>query len=166
MNNLPHTIDDTKPWYVQFWPWFLITLLGSVVIASFMMLYIANRHADDLVVDEYYKTGLAINRELENRQRAEALGISAQLLFYPGRVEVETSGPVGDSVLELQLSHPLEADQDFRVVLQRQTDGTYSATLTQDVAQRWHWKMQPQTNAQWRLDGTLSSEDFAHARGF
>ena len=43
--------EDTQPWYRQFWPWFLISLPASVVVAGLSTLYIANRHADDLVVD-------------------------------------------------------------------------------------------------------------------
>ena len=39
------------------------------------MIFIANEGADDLVADEYYKNGLAINRKLEKLERAEQLGI-------------------------------------------------------------------------------------------
>ena len=58
-NRLPR--EDTLPWYRQFWPWFLICLPGSVVVAALTTMYIAHKGADDLVVDEYYKEGLAIN---------------------------------------------------------------------------------------------------------
>ncbi len=69
---------DTQPWYRQFWPWFLILLPASVVVASLYTVYIANRGADDLVVDEYYKDGLAINRQLEKEQRSLATGHQRQ----------------------------------------------------------------------------------------
>jgi hypothetical protein len=36
---------DTKPWYKQFWPWFLIALPGSVVIASMLTIGIAIENA-------------------------------------------------------------------------------------------------------------------------
>lgn len=36
---------DSKPWYKQFWPWFLIALPGSVVIASFITIGIAVENA-------------------------------------------------------------------------------------------------------------------------
>ncbi len=72
--------EDSEPWYRQFWPWFLIALPATVVVAGFVTLYIANRHADDLVVDDYYKDGLAINQQLEKKAQAEAAGLSASLL--------------------------------------------------------------------------------------
>ena len=165
-DRIPSAQGLEAPWYTQFWPWFLITLLGSVVIASFMMLYLANRHSDDLVVDEYYKTGLAINRELEDIERAEVLGIAARLIFSSERVEIETKGPISDPELILQLSHPLEADRDFSITLQRGPDGIYSAALIREVAQRWHWKLQSSENGGWRLDGVLAPEHFTDVRRF
>jgi len=43
------------PWYRQFWPWFIIALPTSAVIASFVSLWLAVSNPDHLVVtgDEY-----------------------------------------------------------------------------------------------------------------
>ena len=41
---------DTKPWYRQFWPWFLICLPASAVIASLYTVSLAFRTTDSLVV--------------------------------------------------------------------------------------------------------------------
>ena len=41
------------PWYKQFWPWFLILLPGTAVVATLYTVVIANQYADDLVVDDY-----------------------------------------------------------------------------------------------------------------
>ncbi len=83
---------DTQPWYRQFWPWFLIALPASVVVAALSTAYIANRDADDLVVQDYYKDGLAINRQLEKEERATQLGISATLRFSDNSVSVTDGG--------------------------------------------------------------------------
>ena len=40
------------PWYRQFWPWFIIALPASVVIASFYTLWLAISNPDHLVVDD------------------------------------------------------------------------------------------------------------------
>jgi len=40
------------PWYKQFWPWFIIALPTSAVIASFFSLWLAISNPDQLVVDE------------------------------------------------------------------------------------------------------------------
>jgi hypothetical protein len=44
--------DDIQPWYKQFWPWFIIALPASVVVASFFTLWLAVSNPDHLVVDE------------------------------------------------------------------------------------------------------------------
>ena len=77
-----HPIADTKPWYRQFWPWFIIALPASAVIAGLTTVYIAFDEPDGLVVDDYYKEGLAINQTLARDQRAAQLGLSA--LVTPG----------------------------------------------------------------------------------
>lgn len=55
-----------EPWYKQFWPWFIIALPASVVIASFFTLYLAVSNPDHLIVtdDEY--------RELKSELKAQA----------------------------------------------------------------------------------------------
>ena len=43
---------QNQPWYRQFWPWFIIALPASAVIASFISLWLAVSNPDHLVVDE------------------------------------------------------------------------------------------------------------------
>lgn len=47
--------EQLLPWYRQFWPWFIIALPTSAVIASFISLWLAISHPDQLIVsdDEY-----------------------------------------------------------------------------------------------------------------
>jgi len=40
------------PWYKQFWPWFIIALPASAVIAGFYTLWLAISNPDHLVVDD------------------------------------------------------------------------------------------------------------------
>jgi hypothetical protein len=156
---------DTKPWFRQFWPWFLIALPASVVVAAVCTAVVASRHADDLVVDDYYKDGLAINRQLEKKQHAAELGISAQLQFSGDTVTAAMSGPVDQPSLRLLLSHPLEADRDFEMSLARVSQGVYRGTLAQTIAPRWHWTLQAAQDNGWRLDGVLQASDLGHAPG-
>ncbi|MEO1078057.1 MAG: FixH family protein [Pseudomonadota bacterium] len=153
--------EDSEPWYRQFWPWFLIALPGSVVIAGLSTLYIANRHADDLVVSDYYKDGLAINKELEKQAQAEALGISAKLLLTDERVQVRLSSAaaVEPPALSLRLSHPLEADRDFGLTLDRVAPTLYVGVLPAPAAENWHWRLEAD-DAAWRLDGSLAANAF------
>lgn len=154
-------IEDSKPWYRQFWPWFLILLPASVVVASLFTLYIANEGSDDLVVDDYYKNGLAINRQLEKKERAAEQGISAKFDFTGGRVTVIVAGPVSAERLQLLLSHPLESDMDFETTLQRIAPGQYQGPLRRSIAPRWHWTLELPGVEAWRLDGSVQAADLS-----
>ena len=44
-----HPLATTPPWYRHFWPWFLIAMLSSAVIGSFISLYLAV-HTSDVVL--------------------------------------------------------------------------------------------------------------------
>jgi len=162
-NHFPR--EDNEPWYRQFWPWFLIMLPASVVVAGISMVVIANRGADDLVADEYYKDGLAINRKLEKKERAEALGISATLEVSGGEIVVRTTGPVQSQQLQLLLSHPLESDRDFKVMIVQSLPGEYRGRLQATVAPRWHWALIKDGEQAWRLDGSITAADLREASG-
>jgi hypothetical protein len=155
--------EDNQPWYRQFWPWFLILLPASVVVAGLTTLLIANRHADDLVVDEYYKDGLAINRQLAKKERAEQLGVSAALNFDNRTVSVTTAGPVEAPTLTLLLSHPLESDRDFELALERVGPGLYRGETNEIVSPRWHWTLELPEADGWRLDGSVEATNIGHA---
>lgn len=153
---------DTEPWYKQFWPWFIFGLPGIVVVAALTTVVIANRHADDLVVDDYYKDGLAINRRLEKAEKAEQQGITAALAFSDAEVTITLTGPVDASQLQLLLSHPHEADRDFTLMVSRVAAGAYQAALPHAIAPHWHWSVEPLQRDSWRLDGSVQTADFGN----
>jgi hypothetical protein len=154
---------DTKPWYRQFWPWFLILLPASVVVASIYTAYIAQRGADDLVADDYYKDGLAINRRLARQQHAQSLGVSARLQFTDDAVIADVAGPVTENELRLSLAHPLEADRDFAVTVTRVGPQSYRGALPHIVAPHWHWTLEQPRESTWRLAGTVQAVDIVDA---
>ncbi len=41
--------EDTKPWYKQFWPWFVFSLPAIAVIAGIATVIIAERHKPVLI---------------------------------------------------------------------------------------------------------------------
>jgi hypothetical protein len=137
-------------------------LPASIVVASLYTMYIAYQGADDLVVDDYYKDGLAINRQLEREQRSQALGITAGLGFSRDHVTVRVTGPVEAPSLSLLLSHPMESERDFTVALARIAPGIYQGILPAPVAPRWHWTLTNGQSDGWRLDGDIEQHDIGN----
>jgi len=64
-------LENTQepPWYRQFWPWFIIALPASAVIASLITFYLAVSRPDYLVVEgEEYRQ---LNSELKAQVPAQ-----------------------------------------------------------------------------------------------
>jgi hypothetical protein len=155
----PH---DTEAWYRQFWPWFIFALPASVVVAGITTVFIAAKHADDLVADDYYKNGLAINRVLEKSDRAVALGLSATISLHGENVEVLLSGKNNYNLLLLDFFHPLEADRDFQIELTPRQHAVFAGYLSEPVTPNWHWRIEPASRGDWQLQGIISEENLAN----
>lgn len=142
-----------RPWYKQFWPWFLIVLPGTAVVATLYTVIIANQYADDLVIDDYYKEGLAINQQLERQNRATSLELTAKLSHTQRQLDIRIEGRIEAPQLRLLLSHAMESDRDFAVPVQRVGQGRYRVLLPQILKGRWHWTLDEGVSSDWRLDG-------------
>lgn len=154
---------DQQPWYRQFWPWFLIALPGTVVIASLATVYIAFKNADTLVVDSYYRKGLAINQVLEQDKLAVSLGLSAQIRLdaESGELFVRLSGTdTPPERLTLMLLHPTDQSRDRELLMASITAGQYRTDLDQQLLNRYYLQLFPEPAREWRLVGEL---DFASA---
>ena len=154
---------DSKPWYRQFWPWFLIVLPGTVVVAGLSTVVIAVRHADNLVVDDYYKEGLAINRKLTLDRHAAEQHVTARLAMGGTRLMVQLPLDLDSypSELQLLLQHPTDSKQDLRLVLANQGAGHYTYTLDTPLDGRWYVTLKSFTGDtadahDWRLKGEIN----------
>jgi len=68
--------EDVEPWYKQFWPWFIIALPASAVIASFITLWLAVSNPVHIVVSEeeyqQLRGELKAQAAAEDKEEAEA----------------------------------------------------------------------------------------------
>lgn len=158
MNTPSNNAHSPEPWYRQFWPWFLIALPATVVLASFFTLWLAIRSPNPLVVDDYSRIARSTERRMERDLAAAALGARAELRFLAdaGLVEVRLhpDSLVPES-LELRLSHPLIEDRDLVVPLTRSPDA-WSGRL-EALEGRWYLQLYPGDRS-WRLSGELEGE--------
>lgn len=158
MINSPETETPLLPWYRQFWPWYLISIPAVAVLAGITMIVIATQNRDAMVVDNYYKAGLAINRTLEQQQVAAALGLSAQASI-DSRTQMLTlrfpdAAPRGYDTLQLAFIHATLADQDHTIELKKTADAVYRGRLQDMHAGNWNLILQP-PDALWRLDAHI-----------
>lgn len=116
---------DKQPWYKEPWPWFLIGLPLSAILAGVTTLVLAVRSNDGLVTDDYYKQGLGINKVLARQEMAEQMGLRAELRMDGGRFLVSLEGRSGmvlPESIRLSVSHPTRAGEDDSIVLERKGD--------------------------------------------
>ena len=153
---------QTTPWYRQFWPWFLIALPATAVIAGVATLIIAMHEPDGLVEDDYYKAGLAINQVLERDREAARLGVSALVRRDPGqgwvKVQLMSRALSNPASLRLRLLHATRENFDRELELLPQTDGSFEARLGDVPAGEWNLQLQP-PDSRWRLTGRMSLAD-------
>lgn len=145
---------SARPWYLEPWPWILMGLPLAAVVASLGAAWIAFSHVDPMVVDNYYKEGLAINQMLDRDRRAGALGYQAKVRLSDAQtVQVELSGKGAlPSALQLVMVHPGDPTKDRSVDLRRISPGLFQGVVTLPDAARWHLQLQD-SGRDWRLVG-------------
>ena len=110
------------PWYKQFWPWFLIALPASAVIASLYTVSLAVRTTDSLVTVADEGMDVVAERHSAAERRAAALKLTARLSIdtTSGAISASLqSGSMDDlpKSVELLMSHPTDATRDRTVIL-------------------------------------------------
>lgn len=145
------------PWYRQFWPWFLIFLPGSAVVASFATLTIALVNADSLVRSDWSHHGYNINADIERQRAAARLGIEASMVLDKdgtALTAIVSGPPLAAGTLELRLQHPTHAERDVRLQLAAAGDNRFVATTAVRVDGTWDATLTP-PEADWKIQRRL-----------
>lgn len=145
---------DTKPWYRYPLLWLVIALPGLTAVAAITTVVIAVRHADDPVVDEWYREGRIINRSHAKEQVAQRLGIELEVsqvgAGLQARLSRQTAFPWPETVA-LSLRHPTIAAQDQEWLLHHQGDGIYRGD-GEPLPQQGQWQVTVLPDrSDWRL---------------
>lgn len=150
-----------RPWYREPWPWLLMLAPAAAIAMGILMLVLGLRSDDGLVVDDYYKRGLAINQVLDRESRAAALGLQAALSFNPqgDRVRVLLSaGGASAAPPTLRLVHPTRVGQDQTVTLAPGVGGVLDGELAPVSPGTWRLVLEDSAG-QWRLAGEWRTAD-------
>jgi len=150
---------QSKPWYREFWPWFVFFIPFATVVAGIAMIVISRHEADSVIVDDYYKEGLAINKNFQREQMAKQLGLTTDvtidLLEQHITINIDNLEIQQYPKLIISLSHPTLAIKDQNLILSPDQSGAYSGTLKNLTAGKWYIQIEPD-NAEWRISGELN----------
>lgn len=128
-----------KPWYKQFWPWFLIALPASVVIASLVTVSIFSKNQVSLVAEDYYKKGKGINVDLSRLNVAAENNISAMLSVSEdlATIDLNKGNLEAYPTLKIFFQHRTLAHKDITVMLNPTHSGTYTLELNEALTGPW-----------------------------
>src|SRR5574338_159380 len=142
------------PWYRQPWPWFLMALPAVAVIAGGVTLWLAVSTSDGLVVDDYYKQGLAIQQTMARSQRAADLGLQAKVRLQADGFEVHLTARQADALPErirVTFSHPTRVGLDQTMILEG-ARGSFAGSHKILLSGRWDIQIEDEPRT-WRLNG-------------
>lgn len=148
--------QDTQPWYRQGWPWLLIGLPASAVVGGIITITLAIQSPNALVVDDYYKAGLAINQVKHRQELAQDMQLQGFLRSDGERFTLRLSGEeeVSDAALTLRLIHATRAELDQTLVMKRTPAGVYETVPDAILPGVWYLRLSPDDQA-WEIRSRL-----------
>jgi hypothetical protein len=129
------------------------------VIGGVITLTLAVRSPNALVVDDYYKEGLAINQKMHRLAVAQDMNLQG-LLRSDGRLLTLTlsgAAPVEEEGLTLRLVHSTRAELDQQLILRRADDGSYIGELDKLSPGTWYLHLQPADN-RWEIRARMTTD--------
>jgi len=146
---------SVKPrvWYREVYVWLIIALPLSAVIGGVITAWYAIESNDGLVVDDYYKRGLEINRVLERDKASERYGLQARLHFEPGApaativLDGNASFSPPDSI-SVSFLNATRGGYDHNLEFRRVSADTYQSVMPRLLRGHWYIQIEKQD---WRL---------------
>lgn len=146
-----------KPWYKQFWPWFLILLPLTVIVWTVITVIIFSKNSVSLVTEDYYKKGKGINVDISKQKIAKELGLSASVSSQ--NKEIVINFDKGDTAyypaLSVMFAHRTLPGKDFATMLTPDANGRYRLTTDSKIVGPWFIEITPHNN-EWLIQGRVS----------
>ncbi len=152
-------IESTeRPWYQEPYVWLLISFPLAAVVGGIFTFILAVQSDDGLVVDDYYKNGLAINRTLERDEVARQYNLSTTLQLESGakqfRIILEANQNFQfPAKLQAKFMNASRDGLDQTIELSRQENSVYLGLNPALVRGKWHLLIEADD---WRLLRTLT----------
>lgn len=155
--------EGTRPWYREFWPWFLMLPPALSIAGGVAMVVLATKTPSTLVVEDYARIEELTSERFERDREAARLRLSAEVAFErdAGRIELVLSAPVSmesSSGLILALRHASNPARDLELNLVRR--GERFVADAEIAPGNYYLELMP-AGREWRLGGGPSRLDRA-----
>ena len=138
-------------WYQEPLVWLIILFPLSAVLGGAITVYLALRSDDGLVVDDYYKYGLQINKVLDREQTARDYGLKAIVTEEAGTLRLRLRAAPGFTMpdaLRLEFLHPTRRGFDQTATVKKTAPGLFEGPAPELIPGNWHVQIGV---AEWRL---------------
>ncbi|WP_028863733.1 FixH family protein [Psychromonas aquimarina] len=151
-----------KSWFKQFWPWFLIILPMTAVVGATSLLFTAIDNKPDMVVDDYYSEGKAINEDRTLLNNAKKRNIGADVEHHDKQLIVKLTGIDSKTPINFSLHHSTLAARDVSQLLTADAAGSFRFESENDLNGKWMLRIEP-FDKSWRLQKSivLPTENFS-----
>lgn len=138
------------------WPGILIAGPASVIVACIITAFFVVQHPDGLVASDYYKQGKAINAQLAQLRRAEALGLSSMKMVATNQAVLISfpDSPLRERI-DVVLAHPVDPDLDIRASVSPNAAGVYEIALQKKLTERRRVIVTDAPVRSWRVESLL-----------
>lgn len=145
-----------KPWYKQFWPWFILSLTVGVSILTLVRVAILTNHSVHLVTEDYYKKGKGINVDISRINVAKELGLDASVRAEGDTVVIQFNKGQLDHypAITAMFAHRTLPDHDFSRLITSDARGTYRFKLDNELQGPWFIELTPH-NEEWLIQGRV-----------
>ncbi|KLV09486.1 MULTISPECIES: FixH family protein [Photobacterium] len=147
----------SKPWYKQFWPWFIFSIPFISIVYSLTAVYIFSQNKVDLVAEDYYKKGKAINQDLSRLRVADALNITANIAVEGNEINVNfQKGELkANPNLRVTFTHRTLSNKDFTQMVSADLSGKYHFEAPETLDGPWFVEIEP-FDGDWMLQGRVN----------
>lgn len=146
-----------KPWYKQFWPWFLIILPLTVVVWTIVTVIVFSNNSVSLVAEDYYKKGKGINVDLSKIHVAKDLGLNAAVSSQGNEIIIQFNKGKLDHypAIQAMFAHRTLPDRDFSQLITADAKGNYKITREDEMQGPWFIELTPH-NGEWLVQGRVT----------
>ena len=145
--------EQKDVWFKNPWVWLVIFFPVLSVVAGIATVIITSQNQPEMVIDDYYKKGKAINQELTLYNKAEELGVELNVKVSDSRIEIKSNDE--HPALKVTLIHSTQGKRDLSLVVTPNGIGTLSTTLEQALSGKWQIIVSPMDSS-WKVKSQIA----------
>ena len=154
----PAVNPNSKPWYKHPHLWLVICLPIISVVVSLSFARTAFLNKSDVVRDDWYMDGKALQQDMSRDTAAAEADLHAKISISPqGQIDVLLRHAPNAAIppqLDLYFFHPIKSEKDHKISLKRVEDGHFQGQLDAELLKPSNYDVELDGHL-WRLSSRI-----------